>query len=378
MSDDADRVRSVVVALDGFKGSAGAAEASAAVAAGWRDARPGDDVRVRPMADGGEGTLAVFAAALPHARSVPVTVRGPHGREVVAHWLLLPDDGEGTTGVVELAGTSGIELLGGELRPWHADTAGFGQAIVAALDHGVDRLVLGIGSSASTDGGVGVLSALGGRFTDATGRPIAPGAAGLRALAAVDLSGVRSPPPRGVVVLSDVTSPLRGPRGAAARFGPQKGLRGADVALADAALGRLAALLPADERAPGAGAAGGTGLALLSWGGALVSGAARVAELIGLPAVLPGADLVITGEGAYDAQSAAGKAPGHVADLARAAGVPAALVAGRVAADADTSDFVATLSLTELSGSADAAVADPLRWLCAAGAMLAAATVPPS
>ncbi|MGB4778644.1 glycerate kinase, partial [Microbacterium sp.] len=150
----------VVVALDSLKGSIGAADAAAAVAEGWRDALEHVDVRLLPMADGGEGTLDAFETAVPGSRRMPVRVRGPRGRDLSASWLLLPDG----TGVVELASTSGIELLtadSGALAPWDADTFGFGQAIAAALDHGVSRLVLGIGSSASTDGGVGMLTALG-------------------------------------------------------------------------------------------------------------------------------------------------------------------------------------------------------------------------
>lgn len=362
-----------VVALDSFKGSIDAAAASVAVREGWFGVRPGDEVILRPMADGGEGTLEAFATAVSGARRMPVSVDGPEAREVRAGWLLLPD----ATGVVELASTSGIQLLGGELRPWDADTFGFGQAIRAALDHGVIRLVLGIGSSASTDGGVGMLTALGGRFLDAAGAPVVPGARGLQTLRTIDLAGLRSPPAGGVVVLSDVTNPLCGPGGAAAVFGPQKGMAASDVAAVDAALARLAALLgaarggvPAAE-APGAGAAGGTGLGLLVWGAQLVPGAARVADLIGLPDAIGAADLVVTGEGAYDRSSAAGKAPAWVAHLAADAGVPVALVAGRIAADAETAQFVASVTLSELAGSADASLADPLPWLRAAGARLA-------
>jgi len=405
----------VVVAADSFKGSIGAADAAAAVRDGWAEARGADEVVLRPMADGGEGTLDAFAAAVPGARRMPVTVCGPHGREIPASWLLLPDG----TGVVELASTSGIELLqadgGGGLRPWDAGTRGFGEAIAAALDHGVERLVLGIGSSASTDGGVGMLTALGARFADVSGAPVAPGVRGIAALADADLSGLRPLPPGGAIVLSDVTNPLCGPAGAAAVFGPQKGLDAEAIAVADAALARLAGLVtpaadaapsaPSDaERAPsrrarpispadsgpagqqraqsahaldpstpGAGAAGGTGFGLLAWGAELVRGAERVAELIHLAEAIAAADLVITGEGSYDGQSAAGKVPAFVAQLASASGVPAALVAGRITADADTSAFAASVSLTELAGSPEASLAAPADWLRAAGAALARA-----
>lgn len=363
----------VVLAPDSFKGSIAAAAAAAALAEGWRSVDPGTAIVPRPMADGGEGTLDAFAAAIPDATRVPVTVTGPHGRPLAASWLLLPptDDAPRGTAVVELASTSGIELLGSALLPLDAHSLGFGQAIAAALDHGVSRLVLGIGSSASTDGGTGVLTALGARFTDAAGQAIPLGARGLDALVAADLTALRALPGGGALVLSDVTNPLLGAFGAAAVFGPQKGLGQSAVIRADAGLRRLAGLLPADPDIPGAGAAGGVGFALRAWGARLVPGAAEVAGLIDLPGALAAASVVVTGEGSFDGQSAAGKAPTHVGALAAAAGVPVALVAGRITADADTSAFAHAVSLTELAGSADAALADPARWLRAAGAALA-------
>ncbi|MFH8251971.1 glycerate kinase [Microbacterium sp. B2969] len=368
--------RRVVFAPDSFKGSIDAAGAAAALADGWRSARPHDDIVLRPVADGGEGTLAAFAAAVPGARPMPVEVTGPDGMRVRAAWLLLPPtpDAPNGAGVVELASTSGIELLGARRLPWDADTTGFGQAIVAALDHGVSRLVLGIGSSASTDGGAGLLRALGVELTDATARPIAPGARGLASVAHAELGGMRALPPTGVVVLTDVTNPLLGPRGAAAVFGPQKGFAAGEIIPADNGLTRLAGLLPGDPTTPGAGAAGGTGFALLVWGAALVPGAAQVAELVGLRAALGEASLVVTGEGSFDGQSAAGKAPAHVAAIGAAAEVPVALVAGRIAPDADVSGFTAAASLTDLAGSSTLALAEPARWLRAAGARLALTT----
>lgn len=362
----------VVVALDSFKGSITAADAVVALIDGWRAVEAAVDAVARPMADGGEGTVAAFAAAVSGSRRMPATVRGPHGRPVEAVWLLLPDG----TGVVELASTSGIELLGDERLPWDADTFGFGQAIAAALDHGVTRLVLGIGSSASTDGGTGMLAALGARVLDADGLPVAPGVRGLADVVRLEMGGCRALPPAGVLVLSDVTNPLLGATGAAAVFGPQKGLDGAGVARADAGLARLAARMPADPAEPGTGAAGGTGFALRAWGARLVPGAAEVADLIGLRQAIAGADVVVTGEGSFDGQSAAGKVPAFVASLAGAAGMPAALVAGRIAEDADVSAFTASLSLTALAGDSEASLADPARWLRAAGAELAGRFLP--
>lgn len=357
----------IVLSPDSFKGSIGAADAAEALALGWLSVEPDAVIVRRPMADGGEGTLDAFAAAVPDARRMPVRVQGPDGADAEASWLLLPDG----TGVVEIASTSGIEMLGDRRFAWDADTSGFGQAIAAALDHGVARLVLGIGSSASTDGGVGMLRALGARFTGAAGADIVRGARGLAVLDAVDLSGLRALPDGGVLVLSDVTNPLLGATGAAAVFGPQKGFAADEIDAADAGLSRLAALLPADAATPGAGAAGGTGFALLAWGASLVPGSAEVADLIDLRSALGAASVVITGEGSFDGQSAGGKAPAHVAALAAEAGVPVALVAGRVSDDADTSGFVATASLTALAGSSAAALTDPARWLREAGAAFA-------
>lgn len=365
-----------MVAVDSFKGTLPAAAAAAELVAGWQSAGEVDAV-LRPMADGGEGTVEAFAAAVPDAERHEVTVDGPDGRPVRTSWLLLPgtDAAPRGTAVVELASTSGIELLEGELRPLDADTTGFGQAIAAAMDHGISRLLLGIGSSASTDGGVGMLRALGGEFTDNFGDPVVPGARGLQRIASAHVDRVRRAPVGGVKVLGDVTNPLLGPLGAAAVFGPQKGLDAAGVALAEAGLARLAKLMRVPVYEPGAGAAGGTGFALLAWGARIVPGAAEVAEVVGLREAIAGADLVVTGEGSYDSQSAAGKVPAFVAALAAEEGVPVALVAGRVGDDADTSAFRATISLTELAGSTEAAVAEPARWLREAGARLASQVV---
>lgn len=356
----------VVLAPDSFKGTVDAAEAADALARGWRRERPGDELVLRPMADGGEGTLDAFAAAVPGAERMPVRVTGPDGRPVDSCWLRLPDG----TAVVELATTSGLTLLD-PLRPYDAHTRGFGEAIAAALDAGATRLLLGLGGSSSTDGGVGALTALGARFTDASGAPIAPGNRGLAALAAVDLDGLRPLPAGGAVVLGDVTNLLLGEHGAAAVFGPQKGAAAADVPVLDAGLYQLVRVMGAAPFAdePGSGAAGGTGFGLLAWGAAMGAGSALVAEAIGLAAELEDADLVITGEGRYDGQSEAGKAPSEVARLARVAGVPVALVAGAITAEA--AGFEASVSLTELAGDGRRAMADGVRWLEEAGARLA-------
>jgi len=366
----------VVVAPDSFKGTLRAAAVARAIADGWRGVDPDADLVLRPMADGGEGSLDAFAAAIPGAQRMPVSVVAPAGsagERIGAEWLLLPpepDAPEGTA-VVELAGTCGIERYGNRREPWRASTRAFGQAIGDALDFGVSRLVLAIGSSASTDAGAGMLRALGARITTASGIDIAEGAIGARAAAAVDLSRLRPLPPGGAIVLGDVSAPLAGPRGAAAVFGPQKGFTPGEIPVVDTALARFGALFDVDPDAPGAGAAGGTGFALLAWGARILPGAAEVARLIRLDEAVATASVVVTGEGAYDDQSAGGKAPAHVAGVAAVAGVPAALVAGRIDPDADTAPFAATLSLTRLAGSHAAALAEPARFLRAAGAALA-------
>jgi glycerate 2-kinase len=352
----------VVVAPDSFKGTATASDVAAAVADGWRSVRPDDTVDLAPMADGGEGTLDAFASAIPGSIRMPVTVVGPDDRPVDTAWLQLPDG----RAVVELANTSGIELLD-PLRPDTAHTFGFGQAIAAALDAGATGLVVGIGGSASTDGGLGMLRALGLTVSPADA-PL--GGDGLDVVRSVDRSGLRALPSGGCTVVTDVVSPLLGPTGAAAVFGPQKGVTPDRVDVHDARLARWAGMFPdVDPTTPGVGAAGGAGFGLLAWGATLARGADAVADVIGLPARVAAADLVIVGEGRFDAQSEQGKAPTVVAALAGAAGVRTAVVAGII--EAPTDGFVGAVSLTDLAGSSSAAVAEPLRWARAAGEHLA-------
>ncbi|QDZ16239.1 glycerate kinase [Humibacter ginsenosidimutans] len=365
----------IVIAPDSFKGSASAVRVCEALAAGWREVRPDDELVELPMADGGEGTLDAFLLAVPGANRMPVRVTGPDGRVVQASWVLLPPTPElpGGTGVVELAETSGLPLMA-RLDAMNAHTLGFGQAIAAAIDHGVSRLLLGIGGSASTDGGGGVLVALGARLLDAEGLSVLLGGGSLPEVATIDVSRLRSLPEGGALVLSDVTNPLLGASGAADVFGEQKGADAAQRADLEAALASWSRVLSAagvaaDPAAPGAGAAGGTGFGLMAWGARLVSGASAIADAIGLDAALADADLVITGEGRFDAQTDGGKAPAIVAEHARAAHAPIALVAGSLAAEPH--GFVSAFALTDLAGSAGAALADAPRWLRAAGEALA-------
>ena len=368
----------VVVAPDSFKGSLPAHEAAAAIGAGLRDAalatariggtsRVELDVRLRPVADGGEGTVEVVVAAGwdRHER----TVTGPTGLPVRAAFALSPAGTTPRTAVVELAAAAGLSLLPDHRPdPLHASTYGTGELVAAALDAGVDRVVLGIGGSATTDGGTGLATALGGRFVDGAGRPLPPGGAALTELARIDVD--RLDPRLGrteIVVACDVDNPLTGPTGAARVYGPQKGATEADVTLLDAGLARLAQVLRRDlgadvERLPGAGAAGGVGAGAVALLGArLTPGIDLMLDLVGFDAALVGSGLVVTGEGAVDHQTLAGKAPVGVARRACAAAVPVVVLAGRVHLSADDRAALAELGVVDvralLEVEPDAAVA---------------------
>lgn len=372
----------VVIAPDSFKGTIDAEAAARALAEGWASERPDDEILCLPMADGGEGTLEAVSAAIDGTRLHPVRVIGPDDSPVEAAWLELP----GGEAVVELACASGILHLGDRLRPESAHSYGFGQALRAASEAGATAIHAAIGGSASSDGGAGLLRALGAAVSDDdASRRDALGLPGR--CAGIDLSRLRTLPPGGVRIWSDVTNPLLGPAGAVAVFGAQKGVTPEMMPRLEA---RLAGFADEVERSlgrrirdlPGAGAAGGAGFGLLAWGGVVESGSRAVARLLGLPAALVGADAVITGEGRYDAQTASGKVVSEVLGLADAAeDGPAlrAVVAGGIEAGAGDigggtggGSGTRLLSLTELAGSASEAMRDAQRWLRVAGRRLAA------
>ena len=323
----------IVIAPDSFKGSLDADDVASAIAEGWRSVRPGDSVIEIPQADGGEGTLAAIERAVPGSRRRAAGwVTGPHGEPVAGEWLELPDG----TAVVELALSSGLALMD-RLDPIGATTRGLGEVIAAALDSGCTALVIALGGSASTDAG----------------------------LPAVEAIGARTPPVGGAVLLTDVTAPLLGPTGAAAVFGPQKGANPAQITMLEQRLTTIAAQLGGDPDAPGAGAAGGTGYGLATWGARIVPGAAEVARQSGLVDAAADADLIVTGEGRFDGQSLTGKVVGGVLELGR----PTALIAGSVEAP-----FAGwSQSLVAIAGSVDAAMAEPERWLRLAGEAAATA-----
>ena len=322
----------IVVAPNAFKGSLTASQAAAAIAGGVREAMPDAEVVEVPVADGGDGTVeALVSANRGEYRSTEVL--GPLGDLVTAQYGLIYSR---RTAVVEMATASGLTLISSERRdPRRTSTYGFGQLLQAARSDGVSQVIAGIGGSATNDGGAGMAQALGYRLLDAAGRDLERGGAALASLERIDSSGFdRAWSSLQIKVACDVTNPLTGPRGASAVYGPQKGADEDAVRELDAALGRLAAVIERDlgkrvADLPGAGAAGGTGAGLVAFLDAeLVRGAPLVVEATGLDAHLSGADLVITGEGRLDEQTAYGKAPGEVAMRAQAAGVPVLVMAG--------------------------------------------------
>ena len=339
-----DGAATVVIAPDSFKGSLTSVQVARALADGWLRARPGDTVELAPLADGGEGTLVAIEASGGWDRRT-VTARGPLGRPVEASWLIA---GDGHRAMVELASASGLSRLSpDQLDALHASTYGTGEVIRAVLDAGVRHIVLGVGGSATSDGAAGILLALGARLLDASGSELRgasgapPGGADLAGVSSVDLSGLD--PRLGEVELRiacDVTNPLLGPRGAAATYGPQKGASPEEVATLDAALAHWADVLELatgrrERESSGAGAAGGTtfGLACLTdrlRSFETVPGVDLVIDETGLDARLAAADLVITGEGRIDAQTAFGKTALGVARRAASAGVPCIAVGGGV------------------------------------------------
>lgn len=329
MPDRAPRTGAVLIASDKFKGSLTSAEVGEAVRRGLLAVDSALDVRVVPIADGGDGTLAAAVAA--GYERVPVTAAGPTGELVHTAYACLADQA-----VVELAHVSGLALLAGrELAPWTATTRGTGEVIAAALDAGCRRIILGIGGSASTDGGAGLLVGLGARLLDEEGVEIEDPGARLDRIAAVDLSTMHPALAEAELLLAcDVDNPLLGPAGAAAVYGPQKGLSPDDVPVADENLHGWADLVDAatdtDVRlAPGAGAAGGVGYAVMALGAQLRPGIDLVLELVGFVDQLSTARLVITGEGSLDEQTMSGKAPAGIAAVARSAGVEVVAVCGR-------------------------------------------------
>lgn len=348
--------RRVVVAPDKFKGSLTAVEAAEAIGAGVREALPDADVTLCPIADGGEGTLDVLLAA--GGTRVDRRVSGPLSEPVEAWYVML--DG---TAYVESARACGIEHVTPSAHvALAAHTRGIGELITDALERGARQLVLTVGGTASTDGGSGMLQALGARLTDAEGRSVGLGGGALGDVAAVDLTEPRRRlDDARVRVATDVTNPLHGTDGAAAVFGPQKGAGPAEVTTLRANLERWSEALGfTDRRSAGAGGGISAG-AMAALGASAESGFDLVVELTGLADAIAAADLVITGEGSLDAQSLDGKAPAGIAAIARRHGVRVTAIAGRVDLSTDElshAGISAATALTDHAPSAAVAVRD--------------------
>lgn len=361
----------VLVAPDKFKGTLPAYDVAHAVALGLRRVRPDAEVECLPVADGGDGTLDAAVSA--GFDRVPVTVAGPTGEPVETAYAR-----RGDTAVVEMADACGLVRLPGRVRaPLAASSQGLGEVLAAALDAGCRELVVGIGGSASTDGGAGMLAALGAVVSPA----VSDGGGGLRDVSALDLSPLHPGlADARVVVACDVDNPLTGPDGAAAVYGPQKGASPDDVVVLDRALGHWADVVArssgADRRdVPGAGAAGGVGFALVAALGAeLRPGIALMLDLLGFADRVAGADLVVTGEGSLDAQSLRGKAPVGVASAAGAAGVPVVAVCGRrrlTDAELTAAGIVAAYALLDVEPDLTTCLREPARLLVDLGELVA-------
>jgi glycerate 2-kinase len=345
-----------VCAPNAFKGTLSAQAAAKALGLGVRDA--GALAILVPVADGGDGTLDVLLAARPGSSVIRQRVTGPVGRSVTARLGML----DAQTAVVELAEASGLRLVPPtQMDALHATSRGTGELMRRALDAGSTRIVVGVGGSACTDGGAGLLQALGVRLLDAHGAEIGPGGAGLEDLVEIDVSDLHPELARcSIEVAYDIRSPLLGPGGAARMFAAQKGATPAEVERLELALGHLADVardLAGGDVAglSGAGAAGGCGFGLALIGARLMPGAALVCDAVGLDTALSGASIVITGEGRLDDQTRAGKAPAEVAGRAQRSGVPCVAVCGTIN-DRLPDLFDAAIALDEL----DAAV-DPMR-----------------
>jgi glycerate kinase len=346
-----------------------AREAARAIENGLTEALSGAEIALLPLADGGPGTVEALVEATggKHKRSL---ARDALGRPAKANWGVL---GDGTTAAIEMAAASGLEQLGRDERdPRATTTIGTGDLLRAALNGGYRAIIIGMGGSATNDGGAGLAQALGARFLDADGHGIEPGGAALAGLERIDVSGVAAElRDAKIVVATDVRNPLLGAEGASMVYGPQKGASEAVARELDAALARYAAVikrdLGVDVDVPGAGAAGGTPAALIALCGARIeSGFGVIAEAVRLRERIEGADVVVTGEGKLDSQSAQGKTTWGVAQLAREVGRPVVAVAGTIQDTAARNAFDAAFAVVPDVATLDEALAQPREMLAAA------------
>jgi len=360
----------IVVCPDSFKECASAAKVAAAIAQGCRVARPDAEVLELPLADGGEGTVSALVAAT-GGQFLTCRVTGPLGEPVEARYGLL---GDGHTAVIEMAAASGLERVPpGRRDPRVTTTHGTGELVRDALEHGAQSLLLGIGGSATNDGGSGLAAALGVRFLNRDGHELPPGGLALADLASIDLTGL-DPRLAGVDVrvACDVDNPLLGPRGASHVYGPQKGATPEIVEQLDAALANYADVVEAAfgksiRDLPGAGAAGGLGFGLVAFCGAsLSSGIDLVLDAVQFESHLEGADLVITGEGRLDEQTLQGKTISGVLRRAQSAGVPVVALAGAVTGDPAAyreAGLLAAFGITQRPVDLRGAFAEAEGWL---------------
>jgi glycerate kinase len=359
----------ILICPDSFKGSLSAAAAAAAMAAGIQRVYPAADLRLLPLADGGEGTLSTLINVL-GGELRPVSAQDPLGRPLLTEFGLLTG---GKIAVVELAQTAGLTLLQPQERdPLRTSTYGTGKVINAAMQTRVEEIWIGLGGSATNDGGAGIAQALGFRLLDAAGLPLGRGGKDLLRLQRIeDRAAADLPYPR-IRVLSDVRNPLTGPEGAAAVFAPQKGATPEQVILLDQALEHYAEIIRRDlgveiRLLPGAGAAGGTGGGLVAFCGAtLERGIDWVLQAVDFPAALAHADLVMTGEGRLDEQSRMGKVVSGVGQQVQQTDKPLLILAGQATASARMSwqsQGVDVGDLTSLCGSAEMAQAEAAHWL---------------
>ncbi len=335
----------VAIACDKFKGSLSATEACQAVAAGLPQ---GWTTSIAPIADGGEGFSDTMRTAL-GGEKIACQVKDPLGRIITAHYSICPTD-EGQVAIMEMAEASGLNrVTDGTANIMQSSTYGTGEMILDATDKGVDRIIIGIGGSATNDGGCGMARALGVVFYDRHDREISGNPAELKEIDHVDTAKLKKLPP--ITVACDVDNPLCGANGASAVFGPQKGASDTEITTLDAMLDRVAKILKRQDYAkrPGAGAAGGLGFGLMVFAKAtLTPGFDLVAQTLNLESLLKTADLVITGEGSMDAQTLQGKGPAGIAMMARDLGIPSLGIGGRVTKHITASRlFDHTLSLEE-------------------------------
>lgn len=353
----------ILIAPDSFKGSATSAQVAKALADGWKSTRPGDEIVIAPFADGGEGTLDCIESVAPGSLRIPITVQGAIGLYHKSSWLLVGSD----IAVIEMATMCGITTLD-ELDPLGAHSYGLGEAIKTALeDERVNEILVAVGGSASTDAGLGALSALGFKGLDGSGTEIKLGGGDLQRLVSIERPANILNPERGIKVLVDVQSPLTGLNGAAHVFGPQKGADAKQVHQLDEGLKHFLNILGVEDQ-PGFGAAGGVscGLAILL-GATIVSGVETIANLIGIKAKIEKSDCVITGEGSFDDQSYRGKAVGYLLETAKESNRPVMIACG-VNKNEESRSII---SLVDLAPSVESAIADSQRWLIECGKGLA-------